>query len=260
MKRISQFLPVITSLFLITLIPSCKKHVDCKDIEDLRLCSIKKVIRIGTFENDTATFYYNALGNPVKVLVTNVATGNPNYQFKYDASNRLSEFIGVYENGFTENWVKYTYGAGGRVTVDTTFTFGAYNGGTAPTGYWGHRINKYTYDALGRISRIDTEQILPSPAVSSTTYNYDGDGNLIKPATVYDDKINFHRTHSIWQFIDKDYSKNNPLTAVSYNPYLPLSFRSSFAYTHNFLHLPINQSDFIYNCTMPSVKLPKGAL
>jgi hypothetical protein len=140
--------------------------------------------------------------------------------------------------------------------VDTTYTFAAYNGGTYPTGYWGLRINKYTYDAMNRISRIDTDALLPAPAYSySTNYNYDAAGNLIKPSTVYDAKVNFHRTHKIWQLVDKDYSQNNPLTAVSYNPDLPLSFRSSFAYTHNFLSFPINQSDFIYNCSTPS---PKG--
>ena len=259
MKRVYKSLFVVTALFTVSFIHSCKKHVDCK-IEDLRLCSIKRVILLGTYENDTATFYYNALGNPTKMLVTNVHTGNPNYEFKYDALNRLSQFIGVYENGFTANWVMYTYGAGGRITVDTTYTFAAYNGGTYPTDYWGKRINRYTYDAAGRISRIDTEQLLPAAAPTSTTYNYDGDGNLIRPGVVYDDKINFHRTHSIWQFVDRDYSQNNPMTAVTYNPYLPLQFRGPAAPINSFLHFPINQSDFIYNCTLPPVKLPKGVL
>jgi hypothetical protein len=263
MKRIYQLFFIAAATFSLMQLQSCKKHVNHKDIEDLKLCSIQKVIILRTGYNDTATFTYNALGNPTKIDVTNVATGNPNYVFKYDMLNRLSQFIGVYSNGLTENWVKYTYGPGGphaRVIVDTTFTFGAYNGGTFPTGYWGKRINRYTYDALGRISRIDTETILPSPSASSTVYNYDAAGNLIKPATVYDDRVNFHRTNSIWQLIDKDYSRNNPLTAVSYNPLLPLSFRSPFTYTHNFLSFPINQSDFIYNCDLSGLKLPKGDL
>jgi hypothetical protein len=226
--------------------------MDCKDEEEPKECSINKVIVIRNLYNDTATFSYNAMGNPTAINVTNVATGNPNYVFKYDAMNRLSQFIGVYSNGFTENWIMYTYGPGDRVLVDTTYTFAAYNGGTYPTGYWGLRINKYTYDAMGRISRIDTDALLPAPAYSySTNYNYDAAGNLIKPATIYDSKVNFHRTHKIWQLVDKDYSQNNPLTAVSYNPDLPLSFRSGFAYTHNFLSFPINQSDFIYNCSTP---------
>jgi hypothetical protein len=258
MKRFYQLLVLIAAISGISQLQSCKKHVDCKEIEDLKICSIKRVIILRTGYNDTALFSYNAYGNPTKITVTNVATGNPNYVFKYDASQRLSQFIGVYNNGFTENWVKYTYGAGGRVAVDTTFTFGAYNGGTAPTGYWGHRINRYTYDALGRIVKVDTETILPAPSMSTAVFTYDADGNLVRPSTVYDDKINFHRTNSIWQLIDKDHSQNNPLTAVTYNPYLPLSFRSPFTYQHNFISFPINQSDFSYNCDLDIKKLPKG--
>ena len=259
MKRMQQSLFLAASLLALVNLQSCKKHVDCKELEDLKICSIQKVIIHRTYYNDTATFTYNALGNPVKINVTHVGTGNPNYVFTYDAMNRLSRYIGVYNNGSFENWVKYVYGADGRVSHDTTFTFGAYNGGAFPGGYWGHRINRYTYDAAGRISRVDTEQLLPSPgSISSRTYNYDAAGNLIKPATVYDDKINFHRTHKVWQLIDRDYSQNNPLTAVAYNPYLPLSFNSPGAYPHNFQSFPINVSDFIYNCTLPAIKLPKG--
>lgn len=258
MKRIYQLLILCIAASGLAQLQSCKKHVDCKEIEDLNICSIKRVIIIRSGYNDTALFSYNAYGNPIKISVTNVGTGNPNYVFKYDASNRLSQYIGVYNNGFTENWVKYTYGAGGRVVVDTTFTFGAYNGGTFPTGYWGHRIHRYTYDALGRISKIVTETILPTPSTGTTVFTYNADGNLVRPSTTYDDKVNFRRTNSIWQLIDKDYSRNNPLTAISYNPYLPLSFRSAFTFQHNFLSFPINQSDFSYNCDLSGIKFPKG--
>jgi hypothetical protein len=256
MKRIYHSVILLASVFSLTMFQSCKKHMDCKEEEEPKDCAISKVIILRNLYNDTATFLYNAMGNPTAINVTNVATGNPNYVFKYDAMNRLSQFIGVYENGFTENWVMYTYGPDNRVVVDTTYTFAAYNGGTHPTGYWGLRISHYTYDAMGRITRVDTDALLPAPAYSYTThYNYDAEGNLIRPGVVYDDKMNFRLTNEIWQLVDKNYSQNNPLPAVSYNPDLPLSFRSGFAFTHNFLSFPINQSDFIYNCTSSS---PKG--
>jgi hypothetical protein len=63
----------------------------------------------------------------------------------------------------------------------------------------------------------------------SSTYSYNADGNLTNnqfgdPLT-YDDKMNWNRTDPFLQFIDRDYSKNNPVGASSYNKYgLPLEY------------------------------------
>ena len=58
------------------------------------------------------------------------------------------------------------------------------------------------------------------PFMLKSTYNYDGAGNLIHPASagvVYDNKMNINRTNDIWQFLSRDYSMNNPFTADAYN-------------------------------------------
>jgi hypothetical protein len=35
---------------------------------------------------------------------------------------------------------------------------------------------------------------------------------------LYDNKINMHRLHSVWMFIDRNYSISNPFIAERYNP------------------------------------------
>src|SRR5690349_9342547 len=153
MNRITRLMPALL-LLAATQFVGCKKHVDPEDYEDLQLCSIKRMIIPRSFYNDTANFIYNAFGNPKAINVTNVATGNPNYVFKYDHAQRLKEFIGVYSNGTFDTWHKYFYGADGRVSMDSTFTFGAYNGGAYPSDYYYQYVNYYTYDAEGRIIKV----------------------------------------------------------------------------------------------------------
>ena len=161
MKKIYQLLPILASLIVTFQLQSCKKDFDCNDLDDLKICSIKKLVIYRTSYNDVAVFSYNSHGNPTSVNVTNVATGNPNYVFKYDAWHRLSQFIGVYNNGKFENWKKFTYGAVNRVIVDTTFTFGDYNGGAFPSNYFSKIINHYFYDAQGRIIQVTSSYLLP---------------------------------------------------------------------------------------------------
>ena len=255
MKKSFNFTSVVLTIATIISFQGCKKDIDCRDLEDLKLCDIKKVVVHRSFYNDTALFFYNAFGNPKAVNVTNVGTGNPNYVFKYDASQRLSQAIGVYTNGNFENWHKYTYGPGNRVIVDTTYTFGLYNGGAFPSNYYYHSIGHYQYYAEGRIIKITRDFLLPVGNPSSvTTYSYDMNGNLIKPGVVYDDKINFHRTNKVWMFLDRDYSRNNPMTASSYNPYLPLKFNQPAAYPYYLLSLQVNVADISYDCKVPGYK------
>src|SRR5438309_5818620 len=48
----------------------------------------------------TAIFSYNAFGQPTSILLGEGETGYPNnFFFRYDAKNRLTDFIAAYDNG-----------------------------------------------------------------------------------------------------------------------------------------------------------------
>lgn len=79
-------------------------------------------------------------------------------------------------------------------------------------------MNLYEYDDKKRIIKVTKTFSLGSTYPTEIyQYQYDGNGNLVTPGEVYDNKINFHRTNKIWMFLDRDYSVNNPFTANAYN-------------------------------------------
>jgi len=75
----------------------------------------------------------------------------------------------------------------------------------------------YKYDVANRMIASH------SGSAGDETYSYNGDGNLVAnqfgDLLTYDDKVNWNRTVPFLHFIDKDYSKNNPVGAVPYNKY-----------------------------------------
>jgi hypothetical protein len=217
---------------------------------DLKYCNITKFTEnSGPSGSRIATFTYNGLGNPTKITVTNVGTGNPNRVFKYDSYNRLKEYRGEYTNGNYEFWYRYAYDpASNRVVADTVYIFGAL--GPEPTTYFDRRVTHYTYDAQGRIIQTSTvSTVFPGPPVVSS-YAYDAMGNLILPGIAYDNKINLHRTNRVWMFIDRNYSVNNPLTADTYNAnQLPTSITLlPEEPLRGFMGFYLNDSDIEYKC------------
>ncbi|MBA4168642.1 MAG: hypothetical protein H0X41_14045, partial [Chitinophagaceae bacterium] len=62
-------------------------------------------------------------------------------------------------------------------------------------------------------------------------YYYDSTGNLMDtvgflPRAVYDNKVALYRTNKVWQFVNRNYSLNNSVAAVSYTASgLPVEFR-----------------------------------
>jgi len=60
-----------------------------------------------------------------------------------------------------------------------------------------------------------------------------------------------HRTHPIWQFIDRDFSINNPFQAVAYNSHgLPVAIQSPpcSSSSTNFIGIYYNQMEVSYRC------------
>jgi hypothetical protein len=69
---------------------------------------------------------------------------------------------------------------------------------------------------------------------------YDGKGNRVEDGLVYDDQLNVYQTSRVMQFVQMDYSLNNPFRADSYNRgHLPLVLNRKGADTY-FIFLNTN--------------------
>lgn len=204
-------------------------------------------------DEDSALFRYNALGNPVSIIRGVVGTGSPNYFFRYDAQHRLTDYYGAYSDGRTfELWHRYVYDSNNHIVADTMYMFGLVgpNGPLpdpqAPPPYdqlYVGNISTYQYDAQHRIIRTtDTYGAPPMGPVYASRLIYGANGNLAVIRTYnpytsdstdtnlsgFDNKINLHRTHPIWQFLDRDFSVNNHANVTAYNAQgLPLTIQGS---------------------------------
>ncbi len=161
---------------------------------------------------------YDQYENPVAITQPNVGTGHPYHTFKYDHWHRLREYRGEYSNGNFEFWRFYGFDLNGRIGVDTQYVLGAM-GPTGPLSYFERTIHKYTYDGQGRIIKVVSDAQI-NPTHTEVNYTYDASGNLVYPPAsgiTYDNKMNMNRTNDIWQFLNRDYSMNNPFTADAYN-------------------------------------------
>lgn len=202
---------------------------------------------------DSALFQYNALGNPLSITRGIVSTGAPNYSFRYDAQHRLTDYYGTYSDGRTfEFWHRYIYDNNNHIVADTMYLFGLVgdNGPLpdpqAPPPYdqlYVGNISTYQYDAQHRIIRAtDTYGAPPAGPIYTSRYIYGANGNLAVIRTYnpytsdstdinlsgFDNKINLHRTHPIWQFLDRDFSVNNHANVTAYNAQgLPLTIQAS---------------------------------
>lgn len=243
------FTCVITSLVF----TACRKdgyHPDRRSE-----CRIQQLKGDFVNSNDSAVFAYNTKGDPVSITRTHTATGYPNYLFRYDVHQRLTEYIGIYSDGLHfEFRYRYGYDRNNLIVTDTLYTFGALTDPLATLHKEG--INNYTYDQRKRIIRVDGVHVpTGTKLVSQYFYNQEGNlerveapggGNLIK----YDNKVNIHRTHPIWQFIDRDFSMNNPFQAVAYNSHgLPVAIQSPpCTFGINFIDINFMYAEVTYKC------------
>ena len=215
----------------------CTKNLDYGS-SDCRDCNIKNITWYqeynGKLEDSIHySFSYNILGNPVSIINDHVNTGNSLYYFFYDSHGRLSELIKSYSNGLYgtgpyDVWDRYGYNSKNEIILDTVYGFGSIIGGKPqPSDRYGYI--SYTYDTKRRISHEHGDFYIVGHYAYTLDYdyNYDAAGNLITGA-VYDNKLNLYRTNSVWMFLARDYSVNNPFTATQYNDhYLPLRFSTN---------------------------------
>lgn len=199
---------------------------------------------------DSLVFRYNSHGNPVSITRMRDATGTGDYLFRYDGQQRLTDYAGPCQDGLFESWRRYYYDDSNRIAGDTVYYFGRVgNNGPLPDPaaakpydvLYVAQTDRYEYDQENRIVKVI--QSFNDASVVSILYTYNEAGNLAKRYTAfsaspdlnyttvfgpYDNKVNMHRTHPIWQFIDQDYSRNNPFTADAYNAQvLPLKISTA---------------------------------
>jgi len=211
---------------------------------EVRNCQILQISYTVGSANDILQINYNGAGDPVSVTRTMGArTGYPNFVFKYDDKNRLSELIAPYNNTTAEYWHKYFYDNQGDIILDSAYVFpGIANG--FPENAFSKQLTYYTYDNKSRIIKDSTVFSSSAPVVH--TYSYDDNGNKIGYS--YDDKVNLNRTNKIWMFLNRDYSVNNPFNAGSYNATgLPTDINLTET-SISFLGTPINKSQVNYQC------------
>lgn len=224
------FLLIAAVSFLLSGCQKLEEYIHHPGNTDYKACNIKKLLVGHTYGESTDTtiytFSYNWLGNPVSVINDHTGTGNPNYAFFYDNKNRLIQFLQPYTNGFYEKWDKYGYNNKGQIVYDTNYVFGPMPGGIPMPADRFKGYITYEYDGEGRIKH-ETDNYYDTNTLTLTRnidYAYDANGNRVTGA-VYDNKLSINRTNAVWMFITKDYSVNNPFTAIQYNENrLPLHF------------------------------------
>jgi hypothetical protein len=194
---------------------------------------------------DTLRVNYNSKQAPIQIAGQHISTGYPQYLFGYDARQALRILIGAYYDGNPgyEKAHKYLCDQKKRVIADSAFELGNYDRSslTLINFYLFLSFKKYIYDNQDRIIQV-TEERYPGTSFTqmrTTTFFYNASGNAYKISSVikypdnsisssdefpvYDNKVNPHQLHPVWQLIDIDYSRNNAFIADSYNNYgLPL--------------------------------------
>jgi hypothetical protein len=227
MKRILSLSAKLTALFAVFQLTACHKLIDkyFPDNNKEKVCRITEIkqpdpVDGGTFR--TGTFYYNHKGNPDSVIFDEGFAVAKLHYFYYGQNHKLVAYDSYYdedpENFYTKH--KYVY-ENGRIVRDTAWIRVA---GLAVI------VSSFTYDNSGRIIREDQKLIEAdgqpmNEVLDPIIYNYDADGNLEKNGVQYDDKVSFYRTNSVWMFIERNYSLNNPVGASGYNNYgLPTGF------------------------------------
>ena len=222
-SRIGYLAVVIASILL----SSCHKILDYGPDQPPPNYRIKSIQFNAPPVPHTGIFYYNRWGNPDSVIFGWVATGTPNFYFNYNKKKQLREIKENYVNGLYEKWHRLGLNNKGQIMTDTLYVFGVQGQDPETSNYWYKRIEYYQYDKLGRIIKVITDHIHPDYDTTSFTYAYNSEGNLDNPHYIeqYDNKRNPFTLHPVWQFIQRDYSLNNPIPAAEYNSFrLPTRF------------------------------------
>jgi hypothetical protein len=223
MKKIILFL-LATSCYV--LLPGCKKN------DPPHHSSACKLLKIESKEMEYYfAFEYNAKNQLISRKAAYMTRMSPDYKFIYDSTGRLAQYITNADpdtiGGFFWQWHYLYYDNLGRIVKDTFYADGTIgpDGPVFPEGMppgYTMGIENYEYDANNRM--------ISRSGLFNDSYAYNAQGNLENDgygnSLQYDNKVNFNRTDPVLQFINRDYSRNNPIGAKSYNQYgLPLKYQ-----------------------------------
>lgn len=205
-------LAVLAAILLLT---GCQKFIDKYYYSDpvAKLCKLKTVKTVGEFQTYFQTYYQNKWGEPDSAVYEDTGTGSPALFFTYDKTGRLIKHTETNQGTYY-----YVYEHGGILPVRDTLR----------DYYTNIFVQRFTYDSKGRITKMVVDWLgsdLPDDPRDDyeVIYRYNEKGNLIKSGPItyspsqYDNKVNYLRTSKVLQFIHRDYSMNNRITAAKYN-------------------------------------------
>jgi len=224
---------------------SCTKNLDTVSNDSARLetsssaalanefsnCKLRRIVHehggiSGYLVN--GLFTYNAAGNPYSLTYgEQTGTGNPNHYFYYDKKNRLREWRQAYspDDIVEATWHKYGYDNNDMIIVDTMLNPGFITDEGVILSS-DTIISTLTYDDQGRIIK-EAIRSVKGGSTRYPTYTYDNRGNLGVlgwKSSSYDYKVSIFRSHPVFQFIFRNYSRNNAAPQAKYNSRgLPLS-------------------------------------
>lgn len=243
---------ILLSVFLLS---GCYKIMDYWPSQPPAHYRIKSVTfheeYYGTYQGN---FYYNRSGDPDSVIYGYVGTAFPNLYFSYNSKKQVSEIKAFYTNDGFDSWHRLGYNQKGLITTDTLYTWGVKYQDPEPSNYHDKIIVYFEYDNYNRITKATYNWVYPPiPTPFILNYSYNSNGNLITgyENAQYDNYTNPLTLHPIWQFLQRNYSINNPINAVNYNKYrLPLKFDYPYQEVGRFLFLyaerRLDKSEIVY--------------
>jgi len=234
MSKLLKLLSAAVCLLLL-LFSSCRKnsgpipHPGDTD----SLCQVIQLRVLSVFGPDRYAISYNTNGNPVSMLVdsvdANVKLGNLDHYYRYDNTDRLSDQVVANISSAVANAShKYVY-VSPTLIEDTLLYFNQDDPSSLPSVYAPtptsaaakyYILYSYGLDARGRVVTATSASSNLTQSSKTLTWTYDANGNrnLTDRSLTYDNKLNPYLTNKVWQFLNLDYSVNNPVrTDSSYN-------------------------------------------
>ncbi|MCR2033420.1 DNRLRE domain-containing protein [Anaerofustis stercorihominis] len=156
------------------------KEVIYEYSENGKVMNIKAVTSSSSAEKLVRQYTYSPKGNVENIKdYTGFDAGNDNYilrSYEYDLFDRVTHI--KYANGDdltnAKEEYKFTYDKNGNILTEEIF-----NDYLTEVGNKIHAVKSYTYDELGRLTKVEVTDKPDNDSVTTTTYTYDKVGNRL---------------------------------------------------------------------------------